>query len=69
MRDVKKDYFLMDGRASYDTDAAVVILVGSAQECCESANSGEFGGDCIVVDPDDLEPVWEWFATGKWIAE
>ena len=61
------DYLLMDGRASYDTDAATVLLCGAAQECCNAANSGEFGDGCIVVDPKDLEPVWEWFATGKWI--
>ena len=42
------------------------LMCGSAAECCEAANSGDFGEDCIVVDPDDLEPVWEWFATGRW---
>ena len=53
-------YLLMDARAAYDVDRAVVFLTGTADEICRAANAGEFGEGCIVVDKH-LEPMWEWF--------
>lgn len=64
-----EDYLLMDGRASYDTDKASVLLVGSAKEMCEDANKGGYGSDCVVVKATTMEPMWEWFVSGSWKEE
>ena len=56
----------MDGRATYSTDDAAVLLVGTAHECCKAANEGEFGDKCLVVDSRNMEVCWEWFSTGTW---
>lgn len=66
---MSKSYVLMDGRAVVDVDKASVMVAGSAQECCDAANSGDYGGGCIVVDPETNEPVWEWFANERWEAK
>lgn len=63
---MKKIYLLMDARVAFEPDRATVMLSGSAKECCQAANNGEYGTDCVVCGSDG-EPVWEWLATGKWV--
>jgi hypothetical protein len=59
-------YAVMDGRAAYDTDAASIIVIGSAVECCRYANSGNYGSDVVVVDLNTMEPCWEWRGPKYW---
>ncbi len=59
-------YAVMDGRAAYDTDAATVLVIGSAAECCRYANTGQYGADAVVVDLNTMEPCWEWRGPKKW---
>lgn len=64
-----KIYLLMDGRASYDTNVASIMEAGNANDLAKAANTGIYGGDCIIVNPTNMEPMWEWFTTGTWIPE
>jgi len=58
-------FFLLDARGAYSKDATV-LLIGTKEEICNTANSGEYGPDCIVSD-ENLDPMWEWFCTDfKW---
>lgn len=52
----KKGYWLMDGRANYDVDRAMVL------ECCDTleeakANINEYGADTCIVDVETQEVV------------
>lgn len=61
------NYVLFDARAALgDPDDATVLLAGSAEECCEAANTGEYGEGCVVANQNS-EIMWAWFHTGKWV--
>jgi len=66
------DYFLLDSRAAFaslnddEIKDSSILLCGTAKECCQEANEGNYGDGCVVSD-DKLNIKWEWFKTGKWI--
>ena len=62
----KETYLLLDSRGAFDSDDAMVLLAGSAKECCEEANKNTYGQGCVVTNQKG-EVMWEWFATGKWM--
>lgn len=45
---------------------SMVLMSGSAKQCCEVVNNGILGDLCVVVDPDGLEIMWEWRLEDKW---
>jgi uncharacterized membrane protein len=52
----KEGYWLMDGRANYDVDAAIVL------ECCDilaeaKRNINDYGADTCIVDAETQEVV------------
>lgn len=50
---MSKDYWLMDGRAIYDVDKALVLEV-----CCSlreaQENICDYGADTCIVDPETM---------------
>lgn len=61
-------YVLMDGRAASDPDDATVLITGTAKECCDAANEGDYGEGCMVCNLQS-EVMWKWFSTGTWIPD
>jgi len=59
-------YLLLDGRAaSQEFKDSMVIVVGSAWECCRDANEGEYGDGCVIADLEG-KIMWHWFESGRW---
>ena len=45
------DYMVMDGRANFDVDRAMVVVAGVTYEKGKAiVDNGDFGGDCCLVD-------------------
>ena len=74
---MNKPYLLLDSRAGLLPDSlngkvdykeSMIMLIGSAKECCKAANDETYGNHC-VVSTSEGKILWEWFATGKWIPE
>ena len=47
----KKQYWIMDGRASYNEDEAMVMEVCDTREEAE-ANKHLYGDDCVIVEKE-----------------
>lgn len=63
----EKIYCVMDAKAEYESpDKAIVHYCGDAQECCEVANRGDYGKDCVIYGQQENRTMMEWFATGEW---
>jgi hypothetical protein len=63
------EYVLLDARGATDPDSAIVLITGTAEECCEAANDGDYGEGCVVAKLETMEVMWEWFAEGEWIPD
>lgn len=50
-------YMIMDGRAHFDTDKAIVCEICDSLEEAKN-NAASYGDDACVVDPETDEIVW-----------
>lgn len=59
-------FILLDERAgiTMNEDRGAVMLSGTAKECCNAANNGDYGEGCVVADESGIR--WDMFASGKW---
>lgn len=69
---MKHAYVLLDSRAGVtladeiDYKGSMVVLAGTAKECCDAANRKDYGDGCVVATPKGII-MWEWYSTGKWV--
>ena len=50
---MKKTYYLMDGRANFCIDDALVLACGTLKECIIMRYNNDYGDDCVICEENE----------------